>query len=144
MPKHGQSLKAKVRLGSSPMDCWIWLGPRNPKTGYGKKQLGDKTISAHRWVYEQLLGPIERGKVINHLCNTRACVNPFHLEVTTQAINCRKGLGTKLRPEQVLEIIRAKDGRKWGDGKLLAIKYGVSSALIHDIWRGRAWRDISP
>ncbi len=142
MPKNGQVLRQLVQLGDTPEDCWTWLGRISPATGYGKKQFHGKTLLAHRWVYEQLLGPIPEGLVINHKCRNRACVNPHHLEVTTTAGNCRDGAGTKLTIEQVREIKARQDGRKWGEGARLARKFGVSSALIHDIWNGRAWMEI--
>lgn len=138
----GQTMKALVDIGNDPADCWVWQGSINPKTGYGKKQLDGKTLLAHRWMYEQLLGPIPEGLVINHKCSNRACVNPHHLEVTDQAGNCRHGAWTKLSLEAVKEIKAAKDSRRWGDGARLARKYNVSGALIHDIWNGRAWADV--
>ena len=89
-----------------------------------------------------LFGPIPDELVVNHLCSNRSCVNPHHLEVTDQAGNCRHGKGTKLNLSQVKEIKEAKSNRVWGGAKKLADKFGVSSALIHDIWNGRAWKEI--
>lgn len=135
-------MKALVDIGANPNDCWEWQGNINNKTGYGKKTWFGRHVLAHRWVYEMLLGPIPDGMVINHLCSNKKCVNPHHLEVTTQAGNCRHGNGSKLTVLEVKEIKAAKNSKKWGDGKRLAEKYHVSSALIHDIWNGRAWEDI--
>lgn len=36
---------------------------------------------AHRVAYEYFLGPIPPGMEVDHLCRTRLCVNPMHLEV---------------------------------------------------------------
>jgi hypothetical protein len=138
----GMIMKALVDIGQSPDDCWNWMGTINKNTGYGKKTVNGKAELAHRWVYQQFLGPIPEGMVINHKCSNRRCVNPHHLEVTDQAGNCRHGAGSKLTEDQVREIKRAKQSKKWGDGKRLSEKYGVSSALIHDIWNGRAWKGI--
>ena len=143
MPQPGQILKPLVDIGGEPGDCWEWQGSVNKTTGYGKKQFHGRTMLAHRWVYETLLGPIPEGLVINHLCSNRKCVNPHHLEVTSQTGNCQHGKTAKLTKEAVMEIKAAKGSRKWGDGARLARKYQVSGGLIHDIWNGRAWRDIN-
>ena len=139
---NGKILKALVDIGSGPDDCWEWQGSINQRTGYGKKTYCGKDMLAHRWVYEMLLGPITEGMVINHKCSNRRCVNPHHLEIVTQADNCRHGGGVVLSFDAVKEIKAAKGSRKWGDGVRLARKYGVSSALIHDIWNGRAWAEV--
>lgn len=142
MPYSGQTIKKLVLIGDDPKDCWLWLGTVNKKTGYGKKQVYGRSELAHRWMWETLHGPIPKGLVINHLCRNRKCVNPHHLEVVTQIENCRHGQATKLNLDQVHEIKSVGIARKWGDGKRMADKFGVSSALIHDIWNGRAWVDI--
>jgi len=139
MPLNGQVRKQLVKLGQSPHECWEWLGFVSRATGYGKKQFHGRTVLAHRWIWEQLFGPIPNGSVINHKCSNRKCVNPYHLEVVSQAENCRHGNGCKLTPAQVAEIKSAKKCRKWGDAAKLARRFSVSSSLIHDIWNGRAW-----
>lgn len=142
MPNAEQVNTALVHIPDDPAQCWNWNGSVNKNTGYGKKTWNGSHVLAHRWVFELLQGPIPEGLVINHKCSNRSCVNPTHLEVTDQAGNCRHGKGTKLSVEQVVEIKLAKSRKKWGLGKELAAKFGVSSALIHDIWNGRAWKDI--
>jgi len=139
--EHEAILKPLVDIGSNPDDCWEWQGTINKNTGYGKKTHRGKAVLANRWVYQTLLGPIPEGLVINHKCANRRCVNPHHLEITDQAGNCRHGSGTKLSIKEVTEIKAAKENKKWGDGARLARKYNVSTALIHDIWNGRAWAD---
>ena len=135
-------LKPLVEIGETPMDCWEWSGKIHKVTGYGCKRYAGKDYLAHRWIWIMLFGPIPDELVVNHLCSNRSCVNPHHLEVTDQAGNCRHGKGTKLNISQVKEIKEAKSNRVWGGAKKLADKFGVSSALIHDIWNGRAWKEI--
>lgn len=142
MSDKGATMRQLVDIGDGPEQCWLWIGSVNKKTGYGKKQLNGKSLLAHRWVYEMLLGPIPDGLVIDHKCKTRNCVNPHHLEVVEQAENCRRAITTKLTVEQVMEIKAAKMAAKWGEATRLAKKYGVTASLINDIWNGRAWKDV--
>jgi hypothetical protein len=68
--------------------CWLWTGG---KTDYGYGQFhfrsGEykyKNISAHRYAWELINGPIPEGMVIDHkVCDNPACCNPAHLIVTT-------------------------------------------------------------
>lgn len=71
--------------------CWLWTGGLN-QDGYGKMSLNSKTKVVHRWLYEQLVGPIPGGLQIDHLCRVRNCVNPSHLEPVTPQENIRRGM----------------------------------------------------
>ena len=137
----GKRYKRLVEIGE-PGQCWNWLGNTNKKTGYGKKQWLGESWLAHRWVWTMLFGSIPSDMTINHICSNRRCVNPHHLEVVSHTENCRHGRGTKLTIDQAAEIKQAGRQRKWGDGARLAEKFGVSSALIHDIWNGRTWKEL--
>lgn len=66
-----------------PGTCWVWKGLRSPN-GYGV--FGQK-VYAHRWTYAEMVGPIPRGMVIDHICRNRACVNPSHLRLATKRQN---------------------------------------------------------
>lgn len=74
---------------ASSKDCWIWQGKM--QDGYGLTGLGGKLKYAHRWVYIKIMGEVPEGKVLDHLCRTRNCVNPFHLEPVTIGENVMRG-----------------------------------------------------
>jgi hypothetical protein len=69
------------------------LWPGFADHGYGK--IGNWPISrnsvyVHRVAYEDKVGPIPEGLVVDHICRVRNCVNPGHLEAVTQAENIRR------------------------------------------------------
>lgn len=70
--------------------CWMWMGSRSGN-GYGQISItGRRTAFAHRAMYQCLVGPIEPGLEIDHLCRNRLCVNPLHLEPVTHSENIRR------------------------------------------------------
>lgn len=75
--------------------CWVWSG--NVTDGYGRvatQFCGIRYyIRAHRLAYELLVGSIPTGKVLDHLCRNRRCVNPKHLEPVTSKVNVLRGEG---------------------------------------------------
>ena len=75
----------------NPGGCWLWVGSIMPN-GYGQKKHLQRNGPAHRWMYEQRIGPIPAGMQIDHVCNVRHCVNPEHLEVVTPEENRQRAL----------------------------------------------------
>lgn len=72
--------------------CWVWAGPPNG-SGYATAVVGGRVQGLHRAMYEHRFGPIRPGLVVDHLCKTRLCINPDHLEPVTQKENLRRGAG---------------------------------------------------
>jgi len=74
--------------------CWLWIGALVGK-GYGVLARGGKRggyLYAHRVSYEIARGAIAPGLEIDHLCRTKTCVNPAHLEAVTSAENARRAV----------------------------------------------------
>lgn len=80
-------LEAKI---DKTADCWFWNGQLT-HNGYGqfvyREGQQTKCMMAHRAVYQVFVGPIPIGKVLDHLCRNRNCVNPEHLEPVTHREN---------------------------------------------------------
>ena len=73
--------------------CWYWRGKTFPG-GYGVYG----GTSAHRFVYEEVRGPIPKGMVLDHfVCDNPKCVNPWHVRPTTQRENVLRSDGVTAR-----------------------------------------------
>lgn len=70
--------------------CWIHRKVPNSK-GYVQVRIAGRLQSAHRTLYECLVGPIADGLQLDHLCRTRNCVNPAHLEPVSCKENIERG-----------------------------------------------------
>jgi hypothetical protein len=81
-------------------DCWIWTGAIHKRNGYGVINKGRRLGAArvHRVVWELLVGPVEPGLDLDHLCRVRACCNPDHLQPATRLTNVTRGSHGAGRP----------------------------------------------
>jgi hypothetical protein len=102
--KDGPSCERYPDLGP----CWIWTGstkgPKwNGRNSYGQFNNGGKNHQAHRWLYEQLVGPIPPPLDLDHFaCDNRWCVSPRHVRPVTRRENVLReftgrGAGSKAR-----------------------------------------------
>ncbi len=87
-------LRFWAKVYAAPSGCWLWRGART-STGYGNFALWKegRWVKPHRYAYEQMVGPVGEGLVLDHLCRTPLCVYPLHLEPVTQRENVRRGRG---------------------------------------------------
>lgn len=137
--------------------CWMWASALTRK-GYGRFQVGRghddrRQVQAHRFAWELFNGPIPRGLVLCHRCDTPPCVNPGHLFLGTQADNVvdmvtkgrhRHGSvageahpGAKLTAIDVAEL---RSRRRQGEHlRSLASAYGVSVTQVGRIVREESW-----
>lgn len=71
--------------------CWLWSGYINGD-GYGRGYpvAQGRLVMAHRITWEALIAPLEDGMELDHLCRTRPCCNPQHLESVTHVENTRR------------------------------------------------------
>lgn len=128
--------------------CWLWTG-RVDRWGYGKLNQQGKTVSAHRAVWKELVGPITPGVFLCHTCDRPNCVKPAHLYEGSQRTNMddmiRRGRSTKgerhpmvrLSEKQAKEILRR--GKAGERQSLIAAEFGISSVQVNRIVTGQRW-----
>ena len=78
-----------AHVGFDPNGCWLWQGSRD-SAGYGQFRTEGRKTLAHRWVVNTCKGGYPPGHETDHLCNTRACVRPDHLDTVTHKENCER------------------------------------------------------
>jgi hypothetical protein len=84
-------------------DCWRWTG-QHSKDGYGYFTVSKRVeVRAHRWAWENVAGlEIPEKYVLDHICQTRDCVRPGHLQALTveehSALTSYRSRMTKLHP----------------------------------------------
>jgi hypothetical protein len=80
--------------------CYVWIKSCDSK-GYAQAFhdfFGKKTVvRVHKFLWEKKYGQTPDGKILDHLCNTRNCINIEHLEPVTHGENLHRGFirGTK-------------------------------------------------
>lgn len=93
--------------------CIVWTGAR-AHYGHGKFMVGtarrQKTIHAHRWIYERVFGPVGDLEV-RHDCDNPPCVALQHLSPGTQMQNVHDAIDRGRRvfvasPDVIRELER--------------------------------------
>lgn len=144
----------QAKIGPLQADgCRLWTAAGRGH-GYGMFNVRGRVMGAHRVAYQIAYGAPPEGLCVCHRCDTRACVNPEHLFLGTQADNMadmvakgRRAIPprgvevavARLNDQQVREIRKAS-----GIGpRALGRRYGVSHTTIMDIRAGRRWRHVA-
>lgn len=128
--------------------CMNWLRGKCGK-GYGAVYFAKKLQKAHRVVWEYFNGEIPDGMFVCHACDNRACCNPKHLFVGTQADNMRDKVMKGRQPRGVeIPWTKLKDGdvltirSKYAQGQsaaAIARDYGMVHTSIGKIITGMTW-----
>lgn len=138
-------------------ECWIYTGPTT-KDGYGVIGVGRGRGSqrrAHRAAYEEFIGPIPRGMLVCHRCDTPRCIKPNHLFLGTPKDNTQDMLRKSRRPSQAGErhpsaklsnkqALEIRQRRAAGEKlSTIARDYGISFQHVSAIARGVVYREDS-
>lgn len=107
--------------------CWVWQRTLN-NNGYAvgsfTKEGGAHVLLVHRYLYEQKIGPVPEGMVLDHQCGNTRCVNPEHLQPMTQRSNVLRQTSTKLSDADVRKaMLMHRDGMSW---RAVAAELGVT------------------
>lgn len=132
----GQTVKPLVRVPKNANDCWPWLGATNGND-VPVKCINGTNVSARRWLWTTLFGPLHRDLDVTTSCGHSNCMSPAHMRAVTRAELLQSQSG--LTPADVIELKRlAIHGGVPHD--LLAKRYDVHPATVNKIANGKRWK----
>lgn len=136
--------------------CWVWTGCRD-RHGYGQFKPPapvKKLIGAHRMSWMIANSEVPAGLHVCHRCDNRACVNPAHLFVGTNADNVRdrqqKGRTKSVRGEEhpgakigAVEVVAIREMVKQGAPQSeVSARFGIGNTQVGRIARRAEWRHV--
>lgn len=128
--------------------CFIWLGDES-HNGYGRFQINNRRIPAHRYAWLCQKGEIPDGLMVCHKCDTPQCCNVEHLFLGTckqnKADSVSKGrhshgkIASVSRAEKLNSVLAKQIFIARGTHQCVADQFGISRAMVTKIKAKKAW-----
>lgn len=118
--------------------CWNWRNTKSDR--YGRIKVRGRDLGAHRFIYEEMFGPVPSNMCVCHRCDNPPCINPEHLFLGTHLDNARDKMEKgryrsnppRRIPWEVVQQIRVErsKGRTFAD---IGAEFGVSVMHTYNI-----------
>ena len=119
--------------------CWEWTAALTP-SGYGQVRVDGRLVTAHRYAWSILRGPIPEALTLDHLCRNRRCVRPSHLELVTRGENVLRGICGELNRVRVLALTECPQGHPYDEANTYVRPNGIRNCRTCKRTRLREWR----
>jgi hypothetical protein len=119
-------------VGGCGSGCWPWVGHLD-RSGYGTFFFSGVKVPAYRFAYEIARGLIPDHLEIDHLCRSRSCVRPDHLQAVPHRVNQLRGSGfVAVRARQT----HCKRGHEFTEANTRRLKNGCRNCRACGRTRG--------
>ena len=142
-----ERLWAKIDKKDNISECWPWIGCKE-NNRYGQIKINNKNKRLHIVMYEYFYKTkIGENECVHHLCNNKACCNPFHLikishnEHSILHNGGENSYWSKLTIDEVRQIKNMYNFKR-GQIKELAEQYNVSVGTISGIINNKKWKNV--
>lgn len=116
--------------------CWPWQRAVSG-AGYAQCRIDGRLHYVHRLHWEERHGSLPCSQQLHHRCESRACVNPDHLE----ALDIRDHAGGAGHGKLALDDAR-EIRRLWSAGmqqRDIAARFGISRPYVSEIVNFKHW-----
>lgn len=126
--------------------CWLWLRSCGSH-GYGNACFpAGNVTTAQRVSFVAFRGAITLGRLVQHSCDNKWCVNPDHLSLGTDKSNARdrqtKGRDANVKIDHdIVRAIRSLSSAGQRQRQIAAI-FGVDQRLVVKIVKGQSWAHV--
>lgn len=142
----------RVARSAGPSGCWLWMGGRD-SWGYGSVRWKGAHVGVHRVAWELTNGAAPPGLHVLHACDVRACCNPKHLMLGTNAANiadkvakARQARGERNGNAKLTVSIVREIRRQHALGvpcATIAQRLGAKRTTVRDVAQRRRWNHVA-
>lgn len=110
--------RTKVEDRGHETECWVYYGNKSTLKAdgsyYAKIRVGSTMVGVHLAAFRELVRPTESNEHVHHLCDTKPCWRPDHLEAMTVRDHAQEHRGHSANGVCLAPSCNRTDLEGWG------------------------------